>query len=89
MDKDQLKPGEKHVTRSELLLLMEPLDEAIIELTSAVVDLAQVAKNLSDDPSVIEKGESAYTLLGRVIDKLKEYNSTKDRILSPKEQDNE
>ena len=68
MDKVPTTPGEKHVTRAEVSEIIRPLTGAIIQLTSAVIDLAEMAKNMEENPAAVEKGESAYKLIGEVID---------------------
>lgn len=73
------------ILKGELDTLLEPLESAVIQLTSAMIDLTDIAKNKSSDPVVKELGESAWSLLEEVIDNLKKFRANKARILSLEE----
>lgn len=71
----------KAVTHGELFELFGPMEDAIVKLTSAALDLAVVHRNHSGDEQIQALGESAFEELKRVIELLKTYGDTKGRIL--------
>lgn len=80
---NQLPPevAKKTVTHGELFELFSPMEDAIVKLTSAALDLAVVHRNYSDDEKIQALGESAFEELKLVIELLKTYGETKGRIL--------
>lgn len=72
------------VTHGELHELCQPLEMALVKLTSAALDLLSAQRSLGPNEKAIALGESAFEELKNVMEALNSYGDIKGRILLSK-----